>query len=232
MKTISTRSVSLFRGVFKGFKAKICLCPLGTLSFALLSSLDTHAQGLIWSINRTSIPGNVPGAGPVPNRVIGFDHVSAPGSETPPSLNPVTGIFSMTISTNDVGRTFFATALNEPGFGGLVAGLTDGVNGHLRLQAFSTGGWAEGRETDVLGRSSLTPDFAGYNITQIGFRINTYYDWYYEPENRYLNTMEYSLDFYGAAVPEPGTWALLALGGATALLLRRRSRPRPPAPPK
>ena len=53
-----------------------------------------------------------------------------------------------------------------------------------------------------MGRS---PDLAGYNITQIGFRVNNYYDWFYAPENRYLNTLDYSLDFYGAAVPEPGT---------------------------
>ena len=202
----------------------ICIRLLGTLSLALLCRLNAPAQGLIWSIDRTSIPGNVPGAGPVPNRVIGFDHMSAPDSQTPPSLNPVTGIFSMTISTNDVGRTFFATALNEPGFGGYVAGLTDGANDYLRLQAISTGNWAEGREADVLGRSFLTPDFAGYNITQIGFRVNNYYDWFYAPENRYLNTLDYSLDFYGAAVPEPSTWALLTLGGATALLLRRKGR--------
>jgi hypothetical protein len=224
MKTTSTRSVSLFGWVFQGFKAMTYLRPLGALSFALLCSLDAHAQGLIWSIDRTSIPGNLPSAGPVPNRVIGFDHVTDPGSETPPSLNPVTGIFSMTISTNDVGRTFFATALNEPGFGGFVAGLTDGANDYLRLQAISTGTWGGGREADVLGRSSLTPDFAGYNITQIGFRVNSYYDWFYEPENRYLNTMEYSLDFYGAPVPEPSTWTLVTLGTMAVFIMRKRVR--------
>ena len=74
-----------------------------------------------------------------------------------------------------------------------------------------------------MGRS---PDLAGYNITQIGFRVNNYYDWYYAPENRFLNTLDYSLDFYGVVVPEPSTWALLALGGATAWLLRRKARPR------
>ena len=198
---------------------------IATLSFALLWTFTMHAQGLIWSINGTSIPGNAPGAGPLPNRVIGFDHVSALGSETPPSLNPVTGIFSMIISTNDAGRTFFADALNSPGLAGFVTGLTDGANDYLRLQDIFTGGWADGREADVLGRSSLTPDFAGYNITQIGLRINSYYDWFYEPENRYLNTMEYSLDFYGAPVPEPSTWALLTLAGAS-FLMRRKWRQR------
>ena len=193
--------------------------------FALLWAFDVHAQGLIWSINNTSTPGNPPGAGPVPNRVIGFDHVSAPGSQTPPSLNPVTGIFSMTISTNDVGRTFFATALNDPGFSGFVARITDGVNGYLRLQDVFPGNWLEGREADVLGRSSLTPDFAGYNITQIGFRVNEYYDWFYAPENRYLNTMKYSLEFYGAPVPEPSTWALLTLGAAVVLMRRKAHKP-------
>jgi hypothetical protein len=192
---------------------------------ALLVATAADAQGLIWSINGTSIPGNAPGAGPVPNRVIGFDHMSAPGSQTPPSLNPVTGIFSMTISTNDVGRTFFATALNEPGFGGFVAGLTDGANDYLRFQLIFPGSWGEGREADLLGRSSLTPDFAGYNITQIGFRVNNYYDWFYAPENSWQNTLNYSLDFYLVPVPEPSTWALLSLGSVT-FLLRRKGRKR------
>jgi len=56
--------------------------------------------------------------------------------------------------------------------------------------------------------------------------VNDYYDSFYAPENRYLNTLNYSLDFYGAPVPEPSTWALLALGGATALLLRRKAHKR------
>ena len=197
-----------------------------TTFVALLVTAAVHGQGtLIWSIDDTSIPGNPPGAGPVPNRVIGFDHMSVPGSQTPPSLNPVSGIFSMTISTNDAGRTFFATALNDPGFAGFVAGITDGANGFLRLQDVFTGGWAEGSEAQVLGRSSLTPDFAAYNIMRIGFRVNEYYDWFYAPENRYLNTMKYSLDFYGAPVPEPSTWALLTLGAAVVLMRRKAHKP-------
>jgi len=74
------------------------------------------------------------------------------------------------------------------------------------------------------GRPSLSPDLAGYDITQIGFRVNNFYDFYNAPEDRYFRRLDYSLDFYGAAVPEPSTWALLALGGATALLLRRKAR--------
>jgi hypothetical protein len=56
--------------------------------------------------------------------------------------------------------------------------------------------------------------------------VDDYYDSFYAPENRYLNTLNYSLDFYGAPVPEPSTWALVGLGGAAALLLRRtRQKP-------
>src|SRR5438046_1655212 len=101
---------------------------LATLSVALLWTFDTHAQGLIWSVSYTDYVGGEAGAGPVGNRAIGFDHVSDSDTTTPPSLNPVSGIFSMTISTNDAGRTFFANALNQPGFTGFVAGLTDGAN--------------------------------------------------------------------------------------------------------
>ena len=133
----------------------------------------------------------------------------------------------MTISTNDAGHTFFANALNGPGFGGFVAGLTDGANGYIRFQDFlSSAGWGFATEAGFLGRSPAAPDFAGYNITQIGFRVSNYYDYFDTGENRYFNQLNYSLDFYGAAVPEPSTWALLALSGATALLLRRKARPR------
>ena len=64
---------------------------------------------------------------------------------------------------------------------------------------------------------------AGYNITQIGFRVNNFYDYFDVQEDRYFRQLDYSLDFYGAAVPEPSTWALLGLGGAAALLLRRKA---------
>ena len=189
---------------------------------AIACTLSVHAQGVIWSINRINIGGNGEGAGPLPNRQIGIDHSANPFIPSSPSLNPVSGIFSMIISTNDAGRTFFASALNEPGFVGFVAGLTDGANDFIRISEFTPVPYGYATEANFLGRSPFTPDFAGYNIAQVGFRVNSYYDWYYEPENRYLNTLDYSLDFYGAPVPEPGTWALLTLGGATALLLRRR----------
>ena len=194
----------------------------------VFGTLHAYAQGLIWSSpNVASLAGNSPGAGPLPNREIGIDYVSNPSSPIPPSLNSMSGIFSMTISTNDAGRTFFATTLNEPGFGGFGAGLTDGANGYIRFQdLLSSAGWGFATEAGFLGRSPATPDFAGYNITQIGFHVSNYYDCFDTGENRYFNQLDYSLDFYLTPVPEPSTWALLALGGATALLLRRKARPR------
>ena len=130
----------------------------------------------------------------------------------------------MSLFTNDTGRTFFANALNEPGFTGFVAGITDGVNNYIRFQSPFPSSWELGLEQPYLGRSALTPDFAGYNITQIGFRVNSFYDDYDGTEDRYYKRLDYSLDFYGAPVPEPSTWALLGLGGAAALLLRRKAR--------
>ena len=194
--------------------------PHTAFCFTLLMALNTHAQGIIWSINLTASAGNAEGAGPVPNRQIGIDHVSDPDYPILPSLNPVTGIFSMTISTNDAGHTFFANAFNTPGFAGFVAGISDGVNDYIRFSDFTPLPFGFAREDGFLGRS---PDFAGYNIAQIGYRVNNYYDWYYAPENRYLNTLDYSLDFYGTAVPEPSTWALLTLGAGAALLLRKKA---------
>ena len=199
---------------------------------AVIWTLNADAQGLIWSRDYLgTVVGNPEGAGPLSNREIGIAHTPGSNSPIPPSLNPVTGIFSMTISTNDEGSTFFANALNELRFLGFATALTDGVNGYIHIQDFNGTTWGVGSEANVLGRSVLAPDFAGYNITQIGFRVNNYYDWYYEPENRFLNTFNYSLDFYGAPVPEPGTWTLLTLAAAS-FLLRRKARPQPPAPPK
>jgi len=130
----------------------------------------------------------------------------------------------MSLVTNNSGQTFFANTLNESDFGVFVANLTDGANGLFRFQQGSPGTFQDWSEQSYLGRSSLTPDLAGYNITQIGFRVNNFYDYFDVQENRYFKQLDYSLDFYGAAVPEPGAWALLGLGGAAALLLRRKAR--------
>lgn len=192
-----------------------------------------HAQGLIWSSpNVASSIGNTPGAGPLPNRQIAIDHSSSPFLPGSPSLNSVSGIFFMTISTNDAGHTFFANALNTPGFAGFVAGLTDGANDYIRFSDYMPLPFGVATEAGFLGRSPAAPDFAGYDITQIGFRVNSYYDYFEPADNQYLSVFNYSLDFYLTPVPEPSTWALLGLGGAAALLLRRKVRSRSPASPK
>ena len=193
---------------------------LTTFSLALLVTLNVHAQGLIWSASGSS-ENTI--AAPGGSWQIAFDYVSDPNFATSPSLNPVTRMFSMTLSTNDAGRTFFANAANEPGFVGFTAGLTDGTNGYVRF-AESIGSWSTASEQLFLGRSAAAPDLAGYNITQIGFRVNNFYDQYFAPDDNYYRHLDYSLDFYGAPVPEPSTWALLGLGGTAALLLRRKAR--------
>jgi hypothetical protein len=195
-------------------------------SFVLCWILGVHAQGLIWTANHTASIGNTIGGGPPGSWQIAFDHAPDPFFPTGPSMNPVTGIFAMSLATNDSGHIFFANAQNEPRFDGFVAGLTDGANDYIRFQEFVST-WAAQSEANYLGRSAATPDLAGYNIMQIGFRVNSFYDYYDGTEDRYYRNLDYSLDFYGAPVPEPGTWALLALGGAAAFLLRRKARDRP-----
>ena len=191
-------------------------------SLVLLTTLDTRAQGLIWSASHQA--GNN-GVAPGQNWQIAFDHV--PGNVGYlPSLNPVSGIFSMSLGTNDAGRTFFANALNEPVLGGFVAGLTDGVNNYIRFQNGPPIILGSPLEQFYLGRSAAAPDFAGYTITQIGFRVDNFYDYFNVQEDSYFRQLDYSLDFYGTPVPEPATWTLLGLGGASALLLRRKARRR------
>ena len=71
---------------------------------ALLAVLGVHAPGLIWSANQwaeNTIAAS--GAGfPSGNGQIALDNVSAE-TGCPPSLNPVSGIFSMSLGTNDTG---------------------------------------------------------------------------------------------------------------------------------
>ena len=201
---------------------------LVSFSLALLASFNACAQGIIWTANRFAEHSEAPGA----SWAIAFDHASDPFSHPGPRENLATRIFFMTLTTNDSGRTFFTDALTEPGFNGYVAGITDGTNGFLRLEDGWSGSWGGASEQQFLGRSPLSPDLAGYNITQIGFRVSTFYDYFDPSENRNFRFLGYSLDFYGAAVPEPGTWALLGLGGVTALLMRRKARKQHPAPPK
>jgi len=191
---------------------------------ALLTTLGVFnvcGQGLIWSAGRFAEVGVGGGAPPYVSWQISFD---AGGFEGAPSLNPVSSLFTMSLFTNDTGRTFVANALNEPGFAGFVANLTDGTNGAIRFQRPNISSWQSASEQLFLGRSPLAPDLAGYNITEVHFRVVNFYDTYSEQDNIYGKHLDYSLDFYGAAVPEPGTWALLGLGGAAALLLRRKAR--------
>src|SRR5689334_8093898 len=111
--------------------------PLLATFLAMLGTFGARAQGtLIWSADHWSDRSWPPGE----SWQIAFDHVSEVVAY-PPSRNPATRIFFMNLGTNDTGRTFVANALNEPGFAGYVAGITDGTNGWLRFQDGEPAAW-------------------------------------------------------------------------------------------
>jgi hypothetical protein len=126
---------------------------LTTFSLALLVTLDVHAQGIIWSADHWAENNGAPPGG---SWQIAFGDLSGG-----PSFST---IFSMSLVTNDTGRTFFANTLNEPDFAGFAAGLTDGINGVFRFQQGSPGSFQDWSEQSFLGRSAAAPDLAGYNI--------------------------------------------------------------------
>jgi hypothetical protein len=173
-------------------------------------AVHAQAQELIWSAGGSDGMSGIPGD----TWEIAFDHSPDIHSLTEPFSNAVTRIFRMTLSTNDTGRTFFANAANEPGFANFVAKLTDGTNQFIRFQSMNGSGgngWGSRSESGFLGRSSLAPDLAGYNITRIGFRVESFYDQYYAPEPYWDRILIYSLDFYTGPIGPGPAEARLAL---------------------
>src|SRR5688572_16856271 len=89
---------------------------LGILLFAVASALSVHAQGVIWSTHIRDGSGSISNV-PQPSSLhIVFDYGwQGSGSSFQKYGDPATRIFSLSISTNDSGRTFFADATTEPG---------------------------------------------------------------------------------------------------------------------
>jgi hypothetical protein len=171
-------------------------------------AIHTQAQVLVWSATNVLQESVAPGE---PWEIALDDEPDSFNSGyvwLPPSVT-ATRLFVMTLYTNDTGWTFFANAANEPGFAGFVANLTDGTNQNIRFQSDHSS-YTSLREEGFLGRSLLAPDLAGYNITRIGFRVESFYDtfgW----EDEWYRTLVYSLNFYtGPLGPQPAA-ARLAL---------------------
>ncbi len=196
---------------------------LCTFLFAIASAHHGHAQGLIGSAHGSTGPGTTT---PQPTNLnIVFDYGWQGGTTSfQKGGDPGTRIFRLSISTNDSGRTFFTDAATDAGFAGFVSRLTDGTDQYITMETeiFTFSEWSPQRESSYLLGPAANPDFAGYNITQIGLRLDDFHS--YMEGNFYYKSLDYTLDFYGAPVPEPSTWALLALGAAAFCCATRRRR--------
>jgi hypothetical protein len=140
-------------------------------------------------------------------------------------------------SPSDAGSTFHVTALNDPSFALFASTITDGQNelfgylvndlpggGSSGIFGNESGFFAAG--THSFGPGQITsigpisgPDFAGYQITQLIFTINTF--------TLTSGGGNYSVDFEARAqvlgvVPEPSSFAICLAGGFLAWIARRR----------
>ncbi len=77
-----------------------------------------------------------------------------------------------TIRDGDEGKTLVATADDDPDFSAFVALLTDGIDEEVDLW-FEGGGTVTRESTFFTGRPGQRPDFKGYVIDRIEFRVDS-----------------------------------------------------------
>lgn len=144
--------------------------------------------------------------------------LSVPSPHNP--ADTTTTLFNAPIGADQVGRTYRADALTDPGFADAVKVLTNGLDNYLGLAMFypdSVFSTEDTSESQLGGH----PDFQGDTITAITFRLTQFH--VVESEHSRALTYSGDLSVLGssvAATPEPALVALLAIG-LGGLVLRR-----------
>jgi len=133
----------------------------------------------------------------------------------------------LTFTSADAGKTFTATASAYPAtWGTMVAKLTDGTNDWPGYHFVAGGAGGDGSNPESLlfygYRNPPNPgdpvDLAGNTITAINLTFDSITVRPGGSEG--FLTVQYTVD----VIPEPATLALLALGGAAAVVRRRRGK--------
>jgi hypothetical protein len=155
--------------------------------------------------------------------------VSFSGSDIE-SMQPVYLFDELILSAADIGKTFTASAANDPNFASSAAVLTNGTDEQYftRVRYFRVGSpssptntsWAQ--ESALLGRTEAAPDLAGHEIDGINLTLNSFSvtDTILlgeQPGRRY--DLGVTLTIEGIAVPEPGMLVVVPVVG---MLMRRR----------
>jgi hypothetical protein len=148
------------------------------------------------------------------NGVLSNDGHVAPG-ESPGTLT-INGNFAQTAAG------FFDVELNQVGTSDLLLiNGTAALDGTLALQCYGSCHYAVGDEIVVLDATgTLSGTFS--QVTLSGFGSGAFETIYDSADSRVLLRVT---DTVTAAVPEPGTWAMM-LGGVALLLMRRRAASR------
>jgi len=137
--------------------------------------------------------------------------------------------FSWDVTSNDVGKTFFASADTHQNFDNFTYLLTNGVNNLLFLvdigSLMTSNDWL-GAEWESVLISGIQDgvDLEGYDIDSIGLTVNELFlDYDADAIKGGLTYFNYDITYtiHGEAVPEPSTVILLGLGG---LFLRKKRK--------
>ncbi len=144
------------------------------------------------------------------------------------SFGDIAYLLSWTLPSSKVGETFSVSADTDLDFDIMASILTNGVNNPLGFQIYEDGAYSglyywESSFPKTLKEPVVTrDDFAGYTITRIDAKLNSFTFKHYQAANFTERLLDVEISIYGTPIPEPATLVLLGLGGALMLIRRRR----------